>query len=68
MGYLIELSVNLKKTTNLSQIKYDLITKAQECYVETYYIQFEFAGQRKNIYRNHCILTFKFPLLLNAFT
>ncbi len=60
MTYQIELSVNLNKVTNLSEIKSLLINKAEECKVEDYYTMFEYFGKNRHIYRNHCILTFSF--------
>ena len=70
MGYLLELSINLKKNPNLSEIKTKLFKKAEECKVENYYTMFEFMGQNRQIYRNHCIITFNFTEhdeLLTAF-
>lgn len=60
MGYLLELSINLKKGANLSEIKKKLFEKAEECKVENYYTMFEFMGHNRQIYRNHCIITFHF--------
>tara|TARA_B110001454_G_C12659711_1_gene409031 strand:- start:17 stop:430 length:414 start_codon:yes stop_codon:yes gene_type:complete len=60
MVYLIELSVNLHNAINLSNIQYLLVTKAEECNMETYYKTYEFMGNNRNIYRNHCIITFNF--------
>lgn len=60
MGYLIELSVNLKKVKNISQVKTQLYKKAEECKVEDYYSMFEFMGENRRVYRNHCVLTFLF--------
>lgn len=60
MGYLLELSINLKKHPNLSEIKTILFKKAEECKVENYYTMFEYMGKNRQIYRNHCIITFNF--------
>ena len=60
MTYQMEISVNLNKVTNLSEIKSLLINKAEECKVEDYYTMFEHFGKNRHIYRNHCILTFLF--------
>ena len=60
MGYLLELSINLKKHPNLSEIKSKLFEKAEECKVENYYTMFEFMGENRQIYRNHCVITFNF--------
>ena len=60
MGYLLELSINLNNTTNLTEIKRNLYNKADKCNVEMHYSTFEFMGKNRHIYRNHCILTFIF--------
>ena len=60
MAYQIELSINLKKVTNLSEIKKLLVTKAEECKVEDYYTMYEHFGKNRTVYRNHCVLTFLF--------
>ena len=60
MVYLIELSVNLHNAINLSNIQHLLVTKAEECNMETYYKTYEFMGNNRNIYRNHCIISFTF--------
>ena len=70
MAYLLELSINLKKHVNLSEMKNKLFEKAEECKVERYYSVFEYMGENRQIYRNHCVLTFIFPEhdeLLTAF-
>ena len=60
MVYLIELSVNLHNAINLSNIQHLLVTKAEKCNMETYYKTYEFMGNNRNIYRNHCIISFTF--------
>ena len=60
MVYLIELSVNLCNAINLSNIQRLLVTKAEVCNMETYYKTYEFMGKNRNIYRNHCIISFTF--------
>ena len=60
MGYLIELSVDVNKITNISGIKKALFDKAEECNVERYYSFYEFMGKNRKIYRNHCVLSFTF--------
>ncbi len=60
MTYQIELSINLKQATNLSELKKLLVTKAEECKVEDYYTMYEHFGKNRTVYRNHCILTFLF--------
>ena len=60
MGYLIELSVNVNKISNISGIKKALFDKADECNVERYYSFYEFMGKNRKMYRNHCVLSFTF--------
>ena len=60
MTYQIELSINLNKVTNLSEIKSLLVTKAEECKVENYYTLYEYFGKNRHSYRNHCVLTLSF--------
>ena len=60
MVYLVELSVNLNNFINLSNIQQLLVEKAENCGMETYYKTFEFMGNNRNIYRNHCIISFTF--------
>jgi len=60
MVYLVELSVNLNNFINLSNIQQLLVEKAENCGMETYYKTFEFMGNNRNIYRNHCIINFTF--------
>ena len=57
MVYQIELSINLNKITNLTEIKNILIKKAKECKLENYYTMYEHEGKNRQIFRNHCILT-----------
>ena len=60
MTYLIELSYNLSKNTNLNETINKLVTKAEACRLETFYKNYEFMGKNRRIIRNHCILTFIF--------
>tara|TARA_Y100000590_G_scaffold430668_2_gene544524 strand:- start:41 stop:457 length:417 start_codon:yes stop_codon:yes gene_type:complete len=60
MVYLVELSVNLHNSVNLSNIQRLLVKKAENCGMETYYKTYEFMGNNRNIYRNHCIISFTF--------
>ena len=60
MAYQLEISVNLNKITNLSEIKNLLIKKANDCKVEDYYTMYEHMGKNRQIYRNHCVLVFMF--------
>jgi len=60
MVYFIEISVCLKKSVNLTQIKNDLRKKANECRCTNYYDNYEIAGHNRNIKKNKCILSFHF--------
>ena len=60
MAYQIEISVNINKISNLSEIKSLLIKKANECKLENYYTMYEHMGKNRQVYRNHCIITFLF--------
>ena len=65
MGYLMELSVNLRKTQNISNVKSELYKKAEECKVLDYYSMYEFVGENRQIHRNHCILYVVIGFLIN---
>ena len=60
MVYQIEVSVNLNKVTNLTEIKSMLLTKAEECKLQDFYTIYEHIGKNRQIYRNHCVLVFLF--------
>jgi len=60
MTYLIELSYNLSKNTNLNENINKLLTKAEMCRLENFYKNYEFMGKNRKIIRNHCVLTFIF--------
>lgn len=60
MVYFIELSVSLKKSVNLTQIKSDLQNKANECRCTNYYDNYEMSGFNRTIKSNKCILSFHF--------
>ncbi len=60
MVYQIEVSVNLNKVTNLTEIKNMLLNKAEECKLEDFYTMYEHIGKNRQIYRNHCVLVFLF--------
>ena len=57
MVYQLELSINLNKVTNLTEIKNILIKKAKECKLENYYTMYEHEGKNRLNIRTHCILT-----------
>ena len=58
MKYQIDVAINLNKISNLSEIKLKLLEKANECKLEKYFLQFEHIGKNRQIFRNHCIITF----------
>ena len=60
MVYQIDVAINLNKISNLSEIKLKLLEKANECKLEKYFLQFEHIGKNRQIFRNHCIITFFF--------
>ena len=60
MVYQIEVAINLKKVTNLTEIKNILLEKADECKLEDYYTMYEHIGKNRQIYRNHCVIVFFF--------
>ena len=45
MTYLIELSYNLSKNTNLNENINKLLTKAEMCRLENFYKNYEFMGK-----------------------
>ena len=60
MGYLLELSIDTKKTSNMSQLKNILVQEALKNKCEIYFFNYEFMGKNRRIYRHHYILTFIF--------
>ncbi len=60
MVYQIDVAINLNKVTNLSEIKTKLLEKAYNCKLEKYFSQFEHVGRNRQIFRNHCVITFFF--------
>lgn len=60
MTYRIEISINLKKIKNLTEIKNTLLEKAEKCKLKSYYTIYEHMGKNRQVFRNHCILTFFF--------
>ncbi len=59
MGYLLELSINLKKHTN-SAIKKEIIDSAYNYKCQYHHDIYEFSGKRKQFFRNHYVLSFHF--------
>tara|TARA_Y100000589_G_C26720381_1_gene453556 strand:+ start:127 stop:543 length:417 start_codon:yes stop_codon:yes gene_type:complete len=60
MGFLLELSLDTKKNSNISQLKNILIEEALKNKCEIYFFNYEFMGKNRHIYRHHFILTFIF--------
>ena len=60
MVYQIEVAINLRKVTNLTEIKNNLLEKADYCKLEDYYTMYEHIGKNRQIDRNHCVLVFMF--------
>jgi len=59
MGYNIEVSIDISKNPNLTQVKGDIIDFAFELNCEHYYYLFEMEGGCK-FKRNHCIIIINF--------
>ena len=57
MVYQLELSINLNKLKNLTEIKNILIKKAKECKLENYYTMYAHEGKNRQNFRNLCFLT-----------
>ena len=60
MTYIIEISINIKKNSNISEITNNIISIANEHRMNKFYKEFEFIGKNRQIYRNHCILIIEF--------
>lgn len=60
MGFQIELSIDIKKTGNITEYKQLLVNEALKNGCEIYFFNYEFMGQNRRVYRNHYILTFIF--------
>ena len=60
MTYILEISINIKKNSNISEIVTNVISIANEHRMKKFYKEFEFVGKNRQIYRNHCILTIEF--------
>jgi hypothetical protein len=60
MGFLLELSLDTKKTGNISQLKNILVTEALNNKCEIYFFNYEFMGKNRRLFRQHFVLTFIF--------
>tara|TARA_B100001964_G_C13824521_1_gene418778 strand:- start:71 stop:484 length:414 start_codon:yes stop_codon:yes gene_type:complete len=58
--YLLELSYNLKKQRNHTITIDTLRNLAYNNNCENFYVNYEFVGQQRKLYRHHCILTIHF--------
>ena len=61
MGYLMELSINIKKNTNLSELKQSVKTLAEKNNCSFMYDSYEYIVNNRYYFRNHCIITMEFP-------
>ena len=61
MGYLIELSINIKKNTNISELKETVKTLAKKYNCSFMYDSYEYIVNNRYYFRNHCIITMEFP-------
>jgi hypothetical protein len=61
MGYQIEVAFDMRVVGSVTQIKKELVNKAEKNNCEMYYINYEREGYRGMITRNHSIMTFIFP-------
>ena len=52
MVYQIEISINLNKIKNLTEIKNTILEKAFNCRLEDYFINYEHIGKNRQIFRN----------------
>ena len=59
MGYNIEISINMLKHTNLSELKKNITDFALDSNCDHYYYLYEMEGRCK-IPRNHCIIVINF--------
>lgn len=60
MGYNIELSFDLTKCGNVTEVKTTIAGFANECGCESYYEDYEMSGNTKNE-RHHCVMVITFP-------
>ena len=60
MGFLVDLSLNIKKAGNISFYKKMLVEEALKNQCEIYFFNYEFMGKNRKIYKNHFIMTFIF--------
>lgn len=61
MSYILELSLNYKKTANTTTTNKNIIDIAVKHKCFDYYSKYEFYGKNRTIQKNNCIYTFTFP-------
>tara|TARA_Y100000590_G_scaffold190404_1_gene216669 strand:+ start:386 stop:796 length:411 start_codon:yes stop_codon:yes gene_type:complete len=61
MSYILELSLNYKKTANTTTTNKNIIDIALKYKCFDYYSKHEFSGRNRTIQKNNCIYTFTFP-------
>jgi len=60
MGYIIEISFDVRKHGAITKNKKEIYDKALNSNCMDVYDNFEFNGYRHNIYRSHCVITTTF--------
>lgn len=60
MSYLVEISANMKKNSDISKTKEKVIDLAREHRMKNYYEEYEFVGRNRQIFRNHVIISLIF--------
>lgn len=60
MGFMLELSLDVKKTGDITFFKNMLIDNALKNKCEIYFFNYEFIGKNRRVFRHHFILTFIF--------
>tara|TARA_B100000513_G_C11772012_1_gene141590 strand:- start:122 stop:529 length:408 start_codon:yes stop_codon:yes gene_type:complete len=60
MSFLLELSFNMKKNTNVSDFIEGIRTCAYNYNCSDFYVNYEIMGKNRTIFRNHCISTITF--------
>ena len=60
MGYIIDVSFDIRKTGQVTSLQKTIIDCANECECSSSYIEYELEGKRRTIYRNSCVITVVF--------
>lgn len=61
MGYQIEVAFDMRVVGSVTQIKSELVKKAEKNNCEMHYVTYERDGYRGMTTRNHSVMTFIFP-------